>query len=51
MRGVSFADAQGAADLLGDDDAAEVIHATNNARCFHISFSFTDVAGTNGPLV
>ena len=30
------ADAQGAADLLGDDDAAEIVDAANNSGCFHI---------------
>ena len=27
------------------------VHASYNAGCFHISFSFTDVAGPKGPLV
>ena len=29
------ADAQGAADLLGDDDAAEIVDPSHNSGCFH----------------
>ena len=32
---VALADSQGAADLFGDDDAAEVVDAPDNACCFH----------------
>ena len=41
QQGVSFPDTQGAADLLGDHDPPEVIHSSDNASCFHISFSFS----------
>ena len=41
QRGVALADAEGAADLFGDHDAAEVVDTANNASCFHISFSFS----------
>ena len=33
---VSLPDAECAADLLGNDDAAEVIHPADNACSFHI---------------
>ena len=41
QRGVALADAEGAADLFGDHDAAEVVDTANDASCFHISFSFS----------
>ena len=34
--GVSLADAHGAADLLGDDHATQVVNATDNSGSFHI---------------
>jgi len=34
---VALADAEGAADLLGNDDAAEVVDAADNSSCFHTS--------------
>ena len=33
----SSTDPQSAADFFGNDDAAEIIDAANNASCFHIS--------------
>ena len=41
QQGVSFPDAEGPADLLGDHDPPEVVHSSDNASCFHISFSFS----------
>ena len=52
MRGVSLTDAKGSANLLGDHDSSQIVHSSDNAGCFHISFSFTDVAGApKAPLV
>jgi hypothetical protein len=33
---VALADAEGAADLLGDDDAPEIVDAANDTCCFHV---------------
>ena len=35
LQRVALADSQGAADFLGDHDAAEVVDAPDNACCFH----------------
>ena len=35
QRRVAFADPHGAADLLGDDDAAEIVDAANDTGGFH----------------
>ena len=51
MRGVAFSNLEGSSDFFGNYDTTEVIDPSNNACSFHISFSFTDVAGTKGPLV
>jgi len=34
-KGIALPYAQSAADLFGDDDAAKVVHSSNNACCFH----------------
>ena len=34
---VALADAQGASDLLGDDNTPQIVDPANNASCFHIS--------------
>ena len=35
LQRVTLADAQGSADLLGDDDAAQIIDPADNTCCFH----------------
>ena len=37
MRGVTLTDAEGSADLLGNDDSAEIIDTSYNTGCLHIS--------------
>ena len=34
-------DPEGAADLLGNNDSAQVVYTTNNASCFHMIFSLS----------
>ena len=40
LQGVALTDIAGTADFFGNDHAAEVINAANNASCFHANFSF-----------
>ena len=42
LQRVAFADTECPADLLGDDDAAEVVDAAHDSCCFHISLSLVD---------
>ena len=42
MQWVSLADAEGSSDFFGNYDTTKVIHPSDNASCFHISFSFYD---------
>ena len=49
MRGVSFSNLEGSSDFFGDNDSAEIVHSSDNASCFHISFSFS--AGYKASLV
>ena len=36
QQGVTFSDPHGAADLLGDDDPAQVVDAPHDSGCFHL---------------
>ena len=42
QQGVALPDAQGSSDFFWDDDSAQIVHSSDNASCFHISFSFYD---------
>ena len=39
---VSLADGSGSSDFFGNDDSSQIVHSSDNASCFHISFSFYD---------
>ena len=43
QQGVAFANLECASNLLGNYDSPQIVHSSDNAGCFHISFSFTDV--------
>ena len=43
QQGVAFTDFKCSSDLLRDHDSSQIVHSSDNASCFHISFSFTDV--------
>ena len=50
MKGVALTDAECEANLLGNDDSAEIIDPANNSGCFHtIFFSFS--AADKAPCV
>ena len=46
---VSLPDTQGSSDLFGNHDSPQIIHSSDNAGCFHISFSFS--AGCKASLM
>ena len=48
MRGVAIPNLEGSSDLLGNNDTPKVVHSSDNASCFHISFSFS--AAHKAPL-
>ena len=41
MRGVTLADAQCSSDFLRNNDSSQIVHSSDNAGSFHISFSFS----------
>ena len=41
MRGVSFSNLEGSSNLLRDNNSSQIVHSSDNACCFHISFSFS----------
>ena len=41
MRGVAFSNLEGSSDFLRDHNTTQVVNASDNAGCFHISFSFS----------
>ena len=42
QQGGTFPDFQSSSNLFGNDDSPQVIHSSDNAGCFHISFSFSE---------
>ena len=42
QQGVALADFQSASDFFGNHDSPQIVHSSDNASCFHISFSFYD---------
>ena len=45
QQGVTLTDAQGASNLLRNHNSPQIIHSSDNASCFHISFSFIYIVG------
>ena len=41
QRGVSLPYAEGSPNLFGNDDSPQIVNSSDNASCFHISFSFS----------
>ena len=37
----TFSYLEGMSNLLGDHDSSQIVHSSDNASCFHISFSFS----------
>ena len=40
-RGIAFPNAKCAADFFGNDNSPQIVHSSDNACSFHISFSFS----------
>ena len=38
---IFLADAEGSSDFFGNHDSSQIVHSSDNAGCFHISFSFS----------